>query len=93
MKLSPKEGTNFITDKLDQNKLRSDLENVVDFYHEHSYFEAGTEDVKFVDINMQQSNKNPMQDIVIYLKEGKPYHSSVNAACSGATVLAFSAIS
>ena len=74
MKLSPKGGTNFITDKLDQNKLRSDLENVVDFYHEHGYFEAGTEDVKFVDVNTQQSNKNPMQDIVVYLKEGKPYH-------------------
>lgn len=74
MKLSPKGGTNFITDKLDQNKLRSDLEHVVDFYHEHGYFEAGTEDVKFVDVNTQQSNKNPMQDIVVYLKEGKSYH-------------------
>ena len=74
MKLSPKGGTNFITDKLDQNKLRSDLEHVIDFYHEHGYFEAGTEDVKFVDVNTQQSNKNPMQDIVVYLKEGKSYH-------------------
>ena len=74
MKLSPKGGTNFITDKLDQNKLRSDLEHVVDFYHEHGYFEAGTEDVKFVDVTTQQSNKNPMQDIVVYLKEGKSYH-------------------
>ena len=71
MSLSPKGGMNLITDKLDQNKLRDDLNKIVNFYHENGYFNAGTEDVKFIDVGTAEK---PMQDINVILNEGTIYH-------------------
>ena len=44
---------------------------IVNFYHENGYFNAGTEDVKFIDVGTAEK---PMQDINVILNEGTIYH-------------------
>lgn len=71
MKLESKGWRNLLTDRVDQTQLRADLERIVDYYHENGYFDAGTNDVKFIDVSKNAGK--PMQDIEIHLTEGNKF--------------------